>query len=80
MQTRTKESKYKYVIMQIYVANGGSVIKNPLVNTGDTSSIPGSGRSPGGGKGYPLHFACLGNPTNRGAWQAAVHGVAKGWT
>ena len=43
-------------------------------------SIPGSGRSPGGGYGFPLQHSCLENPMDRGAWRAAVHGVAKSWT
>ena len=46
----------------------------------DVSSIPGSGRSPGEGNGTPLQHACLGNPMDRGAWGATVHGVAKSWT
>ena len=52
---------------------GGSVVKTPPVNTGDKSSIPGSGRSPGEENGNP----CLENSMDRGAWQATVHGVAK---
>ena len=40
------------------------------------SSIPRSGRSPGGGNGYPLQYFCLENSMDGGAWQAAVHGVA----
>ena len=43
-------------------------------------SIPGSGRSPGGGHGNPLRYSCLGNPTDRGAWWATVHGVTKSRT
>ena len=39
------------------------------------SSIPGSGRSPGGGHGYPLQYSCLENPMDRGARWAAVHGI-----
>ena len=39
--------------------------------------IPGSGRSPGEGNGNPLQYSCLGNPMDRGAWRATVHGVAK---
>ena len=39
--------------------------------------IPGSGRSPGIGKGNPLQYSCLGNPMDRGAWQATVHGVTE---
>ena len=46
----------------------------------DVGSIPGSGRSPGIGNGNPLEYSCLGNPTDRGAWRAAIHGVAKSWT
>ena len=48
--------------------------------TGGTSSIPGSGRSPGGGHGNPLQYSCLKNPMDRGAWQATVHGVPKSQT
>ena len=40
-------------------------------------SMPGSGRSPGGGHGNPLQYSCLGNLMDRGAWRATVHGVAK---
>ena len=47
---------------------------------GDVDSIPGSGRSPGGGKGNSLQYCCLGNPIDRGAWWATVHGVAKSRT
>ena len=43
-------------------------------------SIPGSERSPGKGNGNPLQYSCLGNPIDRGAWQATVHGVAKSHT
>ena len=39
--------------------------------------IPESGRSPGGGNGNALQYSCLGNPTDKGAWWAKVHGVAK---
>ena len=43
----------------------------------DTGSIPGSGRSPGGGHGNPLQYSCLEHPMDRGAWWATVYGVAK---
>ena len=43
-------------------------------------SIPGSGRSPGGGNGNPLQFSCLENPIDRGAWWAAIQGVTKSQT
>ena len=60
--------------------SGGSVVKNLPANAGDMGSIPGSGRSPGEGNDNPLQYSCLGNPMNRGAWWATVHGVAKSWT
>ena len=53
------------------------MVKNPPVRAGDAGSIPGSGRSPGGGHGNPPQYSCLENPMNRGAWRANVHGVAK---
>ena len=56
---------------------GGSVVKNLPGNAGDSGSIPGSGRFPGEGNGNPLQYSCLGNPMDRGAWQAMVHGVTK---
>ena len=62
---------------------GGTVVKNPPANAGDVrdaDSIPGLGRFPGGGNGNPLQYSCLGNPKDRGAKWATVHGVAKSWT
>ena len=47
---------------------------------GDTGSIPGSGRIPGGGNGNTLQCSCLGNPMDRGAWQSIVHRIAKNQT
>ena len=52
-------------------------VKNLPANSGDTGSIPGSGRSSGEGNGNPLQYSCLGNPMDRGAWQATVHGGHK---
>ena len=49
-------------------------------DTGDVGSIPGPGRSPGGGNGNPLQYPCPENPMERGARQAIVHGVAKSRT
>ena len=46
----------------------------------DMGSIPGSGRSPGGGHGNPLQYSCLENPMDRGAWWVPVHGVTKNQT
>ena len=56
---------------------GGSVAKNPPANAGDRGLIPGSGRSPREGKGNPLQYSCLGNPRDRGVWQATVYGILK---
>ena len=56
---------------------GGSVVKKPPINAGDTGSISGSGGCPGEGNGNPLQCSCLGNPVDRGGWQATVHRVAK---
>ena len=53
------------------------MVKNPPANAGDVGSVPGLGRSPGGGNGNPLQYSCLGNPMDRGAWWATVHGVAE---
>ena len=58
----------------------GSMVKNPPVNAGDAGSIPGSGRSPGEGKGNLLQYSCLENSIDREAWWAKVHGVAKSQT
>ena len=49
-------------------------------NARDSGTITGSGRSPGEGSGNPLQYSCLENPIDGGAWEAAVHGVAKSWT
>ena len=56
------------------------MIKNPPASARDASSIPGSGRSPGGGNGNPIQYSCLGNPMDKGAWQATGHGVTKSQT
>ena len=57
--------------------SGQAVLKNPPTNAGDTGLIPRSGRFPGEGNGNPLHYSCLENPTDRGAWRAIVYGVTK---
>ena len=51
------------------------LIKNPTCNAGDLGSISGLGRTPGGGKGYPLEYSGLEN-----SMDCIVHGVAKSWT
>ena len=62
---------------------GGSVVKNLPDNAGDAgdiSLIPRFRRSPGEGNGNPLQYSCLGNPIDRGAWQAMVYRVTKSQT
>ena len=59
---------------------GGSEVKASACNVGDPGSVPGSGKSPGEGNGNPLHYSCLENPMDRGAWRAIVHGVIKSQT
>ena len=59
---------------------GGSGSKESACNAGDLGSIPGSGRSPGEGNGYPLQYSCLENSMDRGTWWAIVHGVTKSQT
>ena len=59
--------------------SGGSVVKNLPANAGDARDkhlIPGSGRSPGVGTGNSLQHSCQENSMDRGAWRAAVRGVA----
>ena len=56
------------------------MVKGLLINAGDAVLIPGLGRSPGKGNGNPLQYSCLETSTDRGAWQATVHGVAKSQT
>ena len=53
------------------------VVKNLSANAGDESSLPESGRYPGGGNGNPLLYSCLENSMDRGVWWATVHGAAK---
>ena len=69
------------VLVCVYVGfPGGSVVQNVPANAGntrDTGSIPGLGRSPGGGNGNPLLYSCLENPMDKGAWRATVHGITK---
>ena len=62
---------------------GGAAVKNALANAGnarDVGSVPGLERFPGRQNGNPLQCACLGNPMDRGAWWATVHGIAKSQT
>ena len=65
-----------------YVGSWVSLVaqKASTCNMGDLVSIPGSERSPGEGNGNPLQYSCLENPTDRGAWRAIGHEVAKNLT
>ena len=54
--------------------------KDSACDVGDLGSIPGSGRSPGGGHGNPLQYSCLEIPMDGGVWGATVPGVAKSRT
>ena len=56
-----------------------SVVENPPACAGNVGSMPGWGRCPGEGNGNPLQYSCLGNPMDRGAWQATTHEVTKEW-
>ena len=64
----------------MWVSQVALLLKDLPARAGDagvTGSIPGSGRSPGGGHGNPLQYSCLENPMDRGAWQVTVHGGRK---
>ena len=56
---------------------GGSDSKESTCNVEDPDEIPGLGRFPGEGNGYPIQYSCLENSVDREAWQTTVHGVAK---
>ena len=66
--------------MSSLVFPGGSGGKEPACNAGEMGLIPGSGRSPGEGNGYPFQYSCLENSMHRRAWRAIVHVVTKSWT
>ena len=56
------------------------MVKNQPASAGDIKdegSIPGPGRSPGGGNGTPLQYSCLENPMDKGAWMVTVHGISE---
>ena len=64
----------------ILIKKFGSDGKESICSMEDLGLIPGLGRYPGEGKGYPLQHSCLENSIDRGAWRATVHGVSKSWT
>ena len=63
-----------------YGASGKELICQCRKLLRDVGLIPGSGRSPRGGRGNPLHYSCLENPMDRGSWEAIVHRAAKSQT
>ena len=70
----------RWCIVELWASHMILVIKNTPAKAGDTrgaGSIPGLGRSSGEGNCNPFQYSCLDNPMDRGAWQAAVHGVTK---
>ena len=74
---------FEFIYFMLWASQVVLVVKNPPANAGDTrdaGSIPKLGQFPGVGKGNPLQYSCLENSIDRGAWQAAVHGVSKNWT
>ena len=72
---------HTYTYIHTYMGfPGGSVVKCLNAKARDAGSVPGSGRSPGGGYGHPLHYSHLENPMDRGTWQAMAHSVAKSRT
>ena len=74
----------RYIYINTYMGfPAGSVVKNlpaKAGDTGDAGSVPGLGRSPGGGNGNPFQYSCLGNPMDRGAWKATFPEVIKNQT
>ena len=71
------DSQLQYSLISVMGILGGSVVRNPPANAEDAGSIPGLGRSPGKGNANPIQYSCLGNPVEKGAWWATVHGVTK---
>ena len=77
--TGPESHPYKELLPQ-EVFPGSAVLKNPPASEGDAADvglIPGWGRSPGAGNGKGLQYSCLGDSMDRGAWRAAVHGLAE---
>ena len=68
---------YKYVCFPGVVSGKKKNLPASAADVRDMGSIPGLGRSPGGGHGNPLQHSCLENPMQRGAWQTAVHRIAE---
>ena len=76
-------SKVEEICISLLIAQSVGnppAIQETACKAGDADSIPGLGKFPGEGNGNPLQYSCLGNPKDRGAWQATVHGVASSQT
>ena len=71
------DSQLQYSLISVMGFLGGSVVRNSLAKAEDAGLLPESGRSPGNGNGNPLQHSCLGNPVEKGAWWATVHGATK---
>ena len=76
-QSQGESPGHMRTAMRISLLSDG---KGVTFSAGGPGSTPGLGRSPGGGHGNPLQYSCLENSTDRGAWRATVHGVAKSQT
>ena len=70
----------KLIFLSVLLNLGFPGGKESTCQAGEVGSILGSGRSLGEGNGNPLQYSCLGNPMDRGAWRATVHGITKNWT
>ena len=82
-----KQVTYNFLRLQLIISvwdtvgfTGDSDGKESARNAGKLSSIPGSGRSPGEGNGNPLHYSCLENPMDGGAWKTIAHRLTMSWT
>ena len=83
-------SGFQYVSLELFFERNsnnlgvgfscGSAGKESACNVGNLGLIPGLGRPPGEGEGYPLQYFCLENPMDRGTWYPTVHGVAESQT
>ena len=77
-----KKGDYDYSATKKWSASfpDDSALKNPHAKAGNLGSVPGLGRSTGGGNGNPFQYSCLKNFIDRKAWQSIVLGISKRWT
>ena len=78
-EARIWRMPWRWVVIPKVVlsANNPPAVQETACGTGDPGLVPGSGKSPGEGNGNPLHYSCLENPMDRGAWWALIHGVTR---